>query len=138
MKAFRHYVLYAAMIGMMLSICATPGCSRRENALRPDKTTLPLRTQSHAPIVTNRLERKLVFITGEVKSPGYCEWRKKMLASDLLKAGGGGTTFADLRRVHICHVNGSNVSVDLRSPINRNDHDLVLQPGDVVRVPRRM
>jgi hypothetical protein len=107
--------------------------------VRPFRGTSTLETNvpSGFITVTNRIDKRVVFLSGEIRNPGYCEWREGLLASELVKAGGGGTPFADLSRVHICRRGGIDVVVDLRPEILPKAVDVKLKPGDVVRVLRR-
>lgn len=80
------------------------------------------------PINVNQI---MITIGGQVRSPGQKQWRKGMTLADALKAGGGKTPYAAIKRVKL-YRNGKAYVYDL----TREKHGLLkIYPRDVIEVP---
>jgi len=86
--------------------------------------------------------RNVIYVTGEVKTPGMLPFVKERGATALqaVVAAGGFTTFAARTRGHILRDEGGRRSV---LPLDFNDlmqsgKDIPLNPGDILVVPQRM
>ena len=77
-------------------------------------------------------EADVVYVVGEVRSPGQYAIRDDTIVLQVLALAGGGTEFAALNRIRISRlVDGEQVEI----PAGLNDR---VQPDDVVRVPERL
>jgi protein involved in polysaccharide export with SLBB domain len=85
---------------------------------------------------------RFVFVGGEVKRPSPVPWEGHLTPLQAIMAAGGFTDKADLARVVIVRHGSLKQSAwlrtDLASPLEGKDvkNDVVLQPGDIVVVPK--
>lgn len=87
-----------------------------------------------------------IFISGDVKIPGAQEIPpgEKLTASGSVVKAGGGTQFADLRKVKVTRKNKDGSSkttiVDVKAVLEQGkmEQDVELQDGDYIFVPRRL
>jgi len=81
-----------------------------------------------------------VAIIGEVRTPGYYEYRDGMKLLELVSQVGGTTEFAATTRVRILRADSprKGITVDLKEVLEgRLDRDPLLLPGDTVYVPKQ-
>jgi polysaccharide export outer membrane protein len=95
------------------------------------------------------IEPRSVYVQGDVAHPGRYPLAANMHASDLIRSAGGSLRSASLENGALTHYgaksNGDsaapapvNVPVDLRAALEGDaDRDVVLDPGDVLTVPRK-
>jgi protein involved in polysaccharide export with SLBB domain len=84
-------------------------------------------------------EPEFVTLDGEVRFPGaYAVMRRDERVSDLVRRAGGFTAFAYPGGATFTRANKQTLAVDLPHAIRhpRGAYDLVVQPGDILKIPR--
>ncbi len=79
-----------------------------------------------------------VFVLGEVSRPGAFLWVRGMSLMNIISLAGGVTSNADLEGAQLIHKGKTKETVNLHALLKENklDADKLLEPGDVVLVPR--
>lgn len=82
-----------------------------------------------------------ISILGDVRSPGFFDYRENMRLTDLVSQAGGFTETANIKAVTIIHTDGTDPArtekVNLKNILSGTRKDLTLNSGDTVYVPRR-
>lgn len=76
--------------------------------------------------------RNFIIVSGEVQSPASIVFEENFTINDYLEAAGGLTRFANKSKIYIIKANGTSV------PYNRFGSNYVLQPGDLIQVPKNL
>ena len=111
-------------------------------ALKPGDTVIvPGRSSETAGGTIDRLGRSVVFVYGQVVSPGVYPVEEQSTLLQVLTQAGGATEEADLRKVRVLIRQGEKSSVarvDVEQHIRQGDPpDFPLHAGDTVVVPKR-
>jgi polysaccharide biosynthesis/export protein len=81
----------------------------------------------------------MIYVMGEVNSPGAQPVRGPVTVLQSLAVAGGFREFANTRRIRILRKNADGtidtIPFDYRQAVNRADRPMMLQPGDTVIVP---
>lgn len=74
-------------------------------------------------------EAEIVYVTGEVKTPGVIRWKKGITVREAVSQAGGGTARSAVKRTRIIRkVNG--IEKEIRPGLSD-----ILEPNDIVKVP---
>ena len=76
--------------------------------------------------------RNFIIVSGEVQSPASIVFEENFTINDYLEAAGGLTRFANKSKIYVIKANGTSV------PYNRFGSNYVLQPGDLIQVPKNL
>jgi polysaccharide export outer membrane protein len=94
-------------------------------------------------VIIKRFSGHQVFITGAVKTTGSLKFREGMKIMELVSLAGGATDDADIKKIRIIRGEGPNkkiIPVNLDKIMNKGllQRDILIEPGDVVFVPKRL
>jgi protein involved in polysaccharide export with SLBB domain len=83
-----------------------------------------------------------ISILGDIRSPGYYDFRSNMHLMDLISLAGGYSDTANINSVTIIHAadvskNQRTVKVNLKKILSGSQNDVEIQSGDTVYVPRK-
>src|SRR5262245_46010338 len=123
-------VPYIFCASLLLVLLLLAGCSKPQapSAAKPPSATSQVSTPS--------CDERVVYIDGEVLSPGPKPWERNWDALKLVAAGGGFTQFAAVDRVQLLR-DGKVVQVlDCRNLAQAAARAVPIQPGDSLHVPR--
>jgi polysaccharide biosynthesis/export protein len=107
-------------------------------------TTLTDRLREYMtnPVVTvivSEATPPMIYVMGEVNSPGGQTVRGPVTVLQALAMAGGFREFANTRRIRILRKNADGtidtIPFDYRQAVNRADRPMMLEPGDTVIVP---
>ena len=76
--------------------------------------------------------RNFIIVSGEVQSPSSIVFEENFTVNDYIEAAGGLTRFANKSKIYVIKADGTSV------PYNRFGSNYVLQPGDLVQVPKNL
>jgi polysaccharide export outer membrane protein len=83
----------------------------------------------------------VVYVHGEVKSPGLFKFSKTLTILQVIAQAGGFTPMASPRRVSLLRQNGSKVdkvNINVNDMMSNSGGDMPLKPNDIVVVPQRL
>ncbi len=92
-------------------------------------------------VTVKYFSKKQIFLMGEVKRPGGYPYKEDMRLLELISLAGGFTQYAGVRNIKIYRgekEKQQTIIVNLEEILNSGDitKDFVLQPGDIVEVPK--
>ncbi|MCX7715942.1 MAG: polysaccharide export protein [Endomicrobia bacterium] len=95
-------------------------------------------TNPEVSIVTKFFSKRQVFILGEVKNPGGYQYRENLKLFELISESGGVTQYAGTKNIKIYRGEKKQqvLTVNLEEIFSEPDKDILLQPGDIIEVPR--
>jgi polysaccharide export outer membrane protein len=84
--------------------------------------------------------RARIAVLGDVRNPGYYDYRDNLHLVELISLAGGFTDTAELKKVRILHASGVNEqkaqNVNLKEILSGKTKDFAVQNGDTVYVPK--
>jgi protein involved in polysaccharide export with SLBB domain len=86
---------------------------------------------------TVRVHDRFFYVDGQVKQPSRQEYRSDITVLGAIAAAGGGTDFANLKKVQIIRADNQKITVDCKKAKDNPELDLPIYPNDRVMVPRR-
>jgi len=99
-------------------------------------------TKPSVSVRVKYFSRRQVFVMGEVLRPGAYEYRDKLRLFDLITIAGGFTQFSGTKNIKVHRgepQDRKTINVDLDEILKSGDlsKDFILEPGDIVEVPRQ-
>ncbi|MFN3550258.1 MAG: polysaccharide biosynthesis/export family protein [Endomicrobiia bacterium] len=91
-------------------------------------------------IIVKYFSKKQIFIMGEIKNPGGYQYREGLKLLELISQAGGVTPYAGVRNIKIYRGGKEKqeiINVDLQEIFSDTSKDILLQPADIVEVPRQ-
>jgi len=99
-------------------------------------------TKPSVSVRVKYFSRRQVFVMGEVLRPGAYEYRENLRLFDLITTAGGFTQFSGTKNIKVHRgepQDRKTINVDLDEILKSGDlsKDFILEPGDIVEVPRQ-
>ncbi len=91
-------------------------------------------------IVVKYFSKKQIFIMGEIKNPGGYQYKEGLKLLELISQAGGVTAYAGVRNIKVYRGEKEKqeiITVNLEEIFSDTSKDVLLQPADIVEVPRQ-
>jgi len=94
-------------------------------------------------VIIKKFSGHQLFVTGAIRSPGSYDYHEGIKAMELISEAGGVLDEAVIKEIRVIRGAGEdkeiiNVNLDLIMNKGETEKDILLKPGDVVFVPKRM
>jgi|GEM_PF-5949160 len=93
-----------------------------------------------SPDSSQSVSERKISLLGEVRNPGYYEWKENLKLVELVSSAGGFNEDANITKINLVRKQNNQTqssNINLQNILNGREPDIALNPGDTIYVPKK-